>query len=485
MAPTDAILMENFFPDLKSVRLRGGYTAHASSVGSVAVESLMVYEAGTMSKMIAAAGTAIYNVTSAGTASTLISGLANEGRWSYVNFNGKLGMVNGATTPRQFNGTTISTLTITCTGLTSSTLIGVTSYRSRTYWWKNNSQDFYYSSVDTLGGAVTKFPLSRVGQFGGNIKAIGNWSQGGGSPTWGQGGQLEQLLTIVMSSGDIIVYRGGNPGDATDFALVGVFKVGRPLGDRCLVKVAGDLIVLTADGFVPMSAITRAGQFSSDNAISDKIRKAITEATGSYASNEGWEAVYYPRGNRVLFNVPLSSTISNQYVVNTVSGSWAKFTGMNARCWALFEDNIYFGGTGAVYKADSGTADISTAIDGSVLTSYSQVRGGLTHVKTVRPVLSSAGSLVFGIGVSPDFRQVSPPGQISLGTTTATWDEISDVWDLYDEDWDEGTGDLAISKWFPRGSLGYRHAIALTSSSSSGLEWTATDLEFEAGRGRV
>lgn len=484
MAPTDAIIMDNFFPDLKSVRLRGGYASHASAVGSVAVETLMVYEAGSQSKMIAAAGTALYNVTSAGAASSLATGLANEGRWSYVNFNSRLGMVNGATTPRQFNGTTISTLTISGTGLTSSTLIGVASYRSRTYWWKNNSQDFWYSSVDTLGGVLTKFPLSRVGSFGGNIKAIGNWSQGGGSPTWGQGGQLEQLLTIVMSSGEVIVYQGSNPGDATDFALVGVFKVGRPLGDRCLVKVAGDLILMTVDGFVPMSAISRAGQFSQDSAISDKIRKAITEATGNYASNEGWEAVYYPRGNRVLFNVPLSSTQFQQYVINTVSGSWARFVGQNAYCWTVYNNDLYFGGVGAVYKADTGTADVSAAIDGSVVTSYSQIKGGLAHVKAVRPTLSSTGAISFGIAISPDFRQVTPPSQVALGTSTGTWDEVSDLWDLWDEDWDEGTGDLALAKWFIRGSVGYRHAITLNTSSSSGLEWTATDLEVQPIRGR-
>lgn len=484
MAPGDAIIMDNFFPDLKSVELRGGFTVHGSSVGAVAVESLMTFESGGTNRLLAAAGTAIYNVTNAGTATTLATGLA-DARWSHVNFNGKLGLVNGADTPRQFNGATVSTLTITSTGLTSSTLIGVTAYRSRTYWWKANSQTFYYSATNALGGAVTAFDLSRVGTLGGAIKAMGAWSQGGGSSRWGEGGQIEQLLVIVMSSGEIVVYQGSDPGDATDFGLVTVYRAGRPLGDRCLTKVAGDMIVMTSDGFVPMSAISRAGQFSGDNAISDKIRKAVTDATFNYASNEGWEAVYYPRGNRVLFNVPLSSTQFQQYVVNTVSGSWARFTGMAARCWAVFQDNLYFGGLGEVLKADTGTTDNGSVINGSVVTSYSQIKGGLTHVRSVRPAVSSTGAISFGIGVSPDFRQITPAATVSLGTVTAPWDEVEDLWELWDEDWDEGTGDLAVSRWFVRASVGYRHAIAFTTASSTGLEWTATDLEFVTGSGRL
>jgi hypothetical protein len=68
--------------------------------------------------------------------------------------------------------------------------------------------------------------------------------------------------------------------------------------------------------------------------------------------------MHYPQGSYALFNIPITSTTAIQYVVNSQTGAWTKFTNQNASSWAAYNGDLYFGGQGGiVYKADTGTDD--------------------------------------------------------------------------------------------------------------------------------
>jgi hypothetical protein len=59
-----------------------------------------------------------------------------------------------------------------------------------------------------------------------------------------------------------------------------------------------------------------------------------------------------------LVNVPISSTQYEQYVRNSNTGAWCRFTGWNARTFCLFNDRLYFGDTnGNIVLADTSSAD--------------------------------------------------------------------------------------------------------------------------------
>ena len=50
MNPTDAVTLNNLFPGVSSVALRGGYKKHATGMTGQ-IESLLVYNAGAVDKM--------------------------------------------------------------------------------------------------------------------------------------------------------------------------------------------------------------------------------------------------------------------------------------------------------------------------------------------------------------------------------------------------------------------------------------------------
>ena len=480
MAPTDAVVLDNFFPSEGRVDLRRGFASHATGVGAGNVDTIAEYHSWSTRRLIAAGGGAIYNATSAGAASSLGSSFSNN-RWQWVNFNGLMALVNGADTPQQYDGTTLSSLTITGSGLTSSTLIGVNAFKNRTYWWADNVQDFWYSDVNGFGGSVTKFPLSRVGTFGGKLMQMVTWSRDGGDKG------SDDLAVFLMSSGEAIVYQGSDPGDAANWAIVGVFKIGSPLAIRGAIKFGADVLVITQGGYEQLSRALVEGE-SKAPAFSDKISRAVREATANFKSNYGWQPILYPGGSMLLFNVPVSTTTYEQHVINTQTGAWCRFTGMNGSAWGLYNDDLYFGGTGdgKVYKADTGKSDNGGDISGDAQDAYWYMGnpGVRKRVTGVMPMIEGSGDLTFSIITQPDFQTISLNDNIytlaNLGLVgNDNWEDVDVNW----EDWEDAY--LATSRiarrWLSANSEGFAINTRLKVKTQEAVRWYSTNYLAEPG----
>ena len=212
MPEDHAPILDNFFPGEGRVDVRPGYSSYATGMTGD-VETLAEYIDGANRKFIAAANSKLWNISAAGAASEIGTGYTNN-RWDTINMQSQIALCNGQDTPLKWDGTTLSTLTIT--GVTSTTLIGCHVFSGRSYWWADSSQSVWYSAVNTLGGTLTEFNLSRVGDFGGKLMAMGSW-------THDSGAGADDFAVFFMSGGDTIVYQGTNP---FDWSLLGVFKLG-------------------------------------------------------------------------------------------------------------------------------------------------------------------------------------------------------------------------------------------------------------------
>lgn len=421
MPAEDAVELENWFPSQGYVQTRRGYIEHVNT-SSQRVEMLAEFVDGATPKLVAAYGGQIVNVTSS-TPSVLRSGYTND-RWQWAQFDdasggARLGLVNGTNAPAVYDGSTVTDMTISGSGLSVNRLIGIHIFKNRSFFWEANTQDFWYSAAEALGGALTKFPLGRVAGFGGNLVAMGTLTVDGGSG-------IDDFAAFLMSTGDVLVYQGTDPG--SDWALQGIFRVGAPLGNRAIAKFGGDLLVMTRDGYISLArhfGIERG--FASS--ISDKISTTVNENATNYANNFGWQVVLYPKGQYLLFNVPVSETVFQQHIYNTVTGAWALFTGQNAICWATFRDDLYFGGVGGVYKADSGLNDDTAAISSSAQQAWTYLgdRANNKRFTAVRPLVAVNIGTNFDIGIGIDFtdpststRTVSLPDDIRVTATADT-----------------------------------------------------------------
>lgn len=444
-----AIILENFFPEATSIRPRKGFTEQTTGVTG-GVETLMPFVSGTTAKLLAAGNDAIYDVTTAGALGAAVQSSLGSTKFNYTNFATAAGqflfMVNGVDPARHFNGTTWTQPTIT--NVSSSDLSAVTTHKSRLFFIEKNATTVWYLPVDSIAGAATAFEVGSQLRKGGRLVAISSWSVDSGDG-------MDDLFVIWSSEGEVLVYAGTNP--STDYALVGRYTTGEPIGDRCLFPIGGDLAMLSRDGVLALSAVMRFDRLTTkEKALSARIVDEYRRVVKSHADDFGWQMVTLPKASMALINVPSDGNAGAavQFAYNVSTKAWSRFTGMNAQCWEFFGGEIYFGTpAGGVYKAESGGTDNGTSITCRVLPAFSHLGspGRTKHVKLIQPMLSTdLSEYAFGLGCSVNFQM---PGIIGSGAPATdgvfTWD-IS-LWDGPDV-W---AGDAVYDQWESANVIGY------------------------------
>lgn len=478
MPPTDAVSMVNFFPATSDVVLRNGYTQYSTGLGNQ-VESIFAYAGGATGKLFGVAGGSIYDCTAGGAVgAAAVSGLTNS-RFQYINMatagGNFLMAVNGADKMRYFDGTTWSADggTYTITGINTNTVIGINLHKFRVWLVEKNTLNVWYLPTAAIQGAATAFSLQGVAKQGGYVMAMGTW-------TIDAGYGVDDLAVFVTSQGEVIVYRGTDPSAASTWALVGVWSLGSPIGRRCLMKYAGDLLYICQDGLLPMSGALQSSRLNPQVAISNKIQWQISDSISNYSANYGWQTTYFAKNNMLILNVPISEgSGQQQYCMNTITGAWCNFQGWAANCWEIYQDNPYFGGNGFVGKAWNTTADNGANINGDCLQAFNYFKspGILKRWTMMRPILSSDGSPAVLASINVDFDNMPATAPLNFaGSNYGTWD--SAVWDT--SLW---AGDLTvIRQWQGVNGIGYCCGPRLTIQSKNiKVHWIATDLVMEHG----
>jgi hypothetical protein len=374
------------------------------------------------------------------------------------------------------DASTVGTYTVKyfITGLNSNTFAYVNLFKERLYFVEKNSLSFWYLPVDSINGAVTAFPLGGIFKKGGYLQAMGTW-------TIDAGYGVDDLAVFVTSNGEVAVYKGSDPSNPADWALVGIWAIGQTFARKCVFKYGGDILLLTEDGLVPLSAGLQSTRLDPRVNITDKIFYAISQAADLYAQNYGWQMNYFAKVNMLIVNIPVTGG-SEQYVMHNITKSWSKFTNLNANCWELSGDDMYFGANGFVGKFYDTYADAGTNIRGFVQQAYSyfESRGQLKRFTLVRPILQTDNGLPSVLcGLSVDFETVDLTSQISFNPSilqTGEWD--LDTWD--NANW--GGGLVTTKIWQGVTGLGYAGSVSLN-VVSQGIEfhWASTDYVMERG----
>jgi len=473
MPPTDAIQMDNIFPGVQDVQLRKGCVDWVTGFGSN-VKTLLAYNGAAVEKLFASTPTAIYDVTSSGVVGASVT-TCTSGLWSFTNFvttgGNYLILANGADAVKSYDGTTWDNPAITVA--TPANLFYVTPHQKRLWFVENNSMNLWYLPVESIAGAATKFPVGALFKRGGYVTAIGSWTIDSGSGS-------DDLFIIVTSNGEIAAYQGSDPASSTTWALVGVYDAPKPLGTRPLQDFGGDLLYLSRNGIIPLSKLAQSVLIDRQQQLSYKIDGALLTAAEDYSNNTGWQIITHKAANLLVVNVPVSvDTQAYQFVMNTVTKAWCRFTGWNASTWATLGSDLYFAGGTKVSKAWSGTSDAGTAITGTVIQAYSPMGSRVQkNITLCRPNLGFAKNAQLQMALDADFKTFSGRTVINYNppSSAAIWD--SSLWDA--SLW-EGKDIIPAAQWqtIP-GELGYLHSFRLQiTTSTSTFVWVSTDFAYK------
>jgi hypothetical protein len=458
------------------------------------VDAAMVYDGTAWYKMATTiTAQTISSITSASTTATVTTssahGLANDNRVVISGaveapYNGTFKItVTGATT---FTYTMASSTTSPATGTPVYTVLGIAgvnsnlfvhinSLQERIYFVEKNSLDFWYMPVNVLSGTAVQFPLGSIARSGGFLQAMGTW-------TLDAGYGVDDLGAFVTSMGEVIVYKGTDPSDVNSWSLVGVWQMGQTYARRCFFKWSGDLLLLTQDGLVPMSAALQSSRLDPRVNLTDKIFYAVNQAANLYSSNFGWQINYFAPSNMLILNIPVTYG-TEQFVMHNITKSWGRFTNIPANCWEVSgADGMFFGSAGFVGKFYEGFSDAGNNIVANAQQAYSYFdsRGQLKRFTMVRPILQTDNTVPNILcGISTDFDTVNLSNQVSFNPSLAT----VGIWDT--STWDNalwGAG-LTVSKvWQGVNGIGYAGSINI-SVAAQGIDfhWASTDYVMEKG----
>lgn len=431
-----------------------------------AVETLMPYHGpGATQKLFAAAGGAIWDVTSTSYARYATGGSFGLNRWQHTNFATSGGnflfLVNGTDAPRYFDGSSWTVPTITGTGITATDFITVTPHKSRLWFAIKNTTDAAYLGSSAIAGTAVKFPLGPVFSKGGYLVTVETWTMDGGAGP-------DDYCVFISSRGQAAVYAGTDPASASTWALVGVFDIGEPIGRRCSVRYGTSPLIISRSGLLKLQlSLAQDRAEMNGTAYTARIYQAMSDAARSYGANFGWQAVSYPRGNMLILNVPTAeSTTSEQFVMNTLHGAWCKFTGWNANCFAVFNDNLYFGSSnGTVYQGDIGSSDVGEDIVAQGQTAYRPFgsTGANKRFTMLKALVRSTATNRPQLGISTDFVETSNLSVLPANNDTGA------LWDV--ARWDEAewsSDDVPLSDWASTVAHGVWGSIKFVTETGSG-----------------
>ena len=380
-----------------------------------------------------------------------------------------------ASTPAA-NATVVGTYTtIGITGVDSSTFINVNLFKNRLFFTQKDTLACWYLDVNSIGGVANPLYFGGIARNGGYLQAMGTWTLDAG-----QG--ADDYAVFVTSMGEVIVYNGTDPTSATTWALKGVWQLGQTFTRRCFFKWAGDLLLLTQDGLVPLASALQSSRLDPRINLTDKIYYPISQAATNYFNNFGWQINYFASENMLILSIPTNDGME-QYVMHTITKAWARFTGIQGYCWEVSGDNdMHFGGDGFVATLYTDLSDNGVNISASVQQAYSyfDTPGQNKRFTMVRPILQSTNGIPSVLcGLSVDFQPIDNLGAISFNPNTksgAIWDSAK--WD--DNLW---SGGLVTSKiWQGVTGIGFSGSINLTAVSQGiELHWASTDYVMEGG----
>lgn len=373
--PGMALALDNFIPESNKLRARKGSIQRNTGLPAGGVKTLLAWNGGTGSgRLFAASGTGIYDVSTAGAvAAPVVTGLTSVRLQSAVLTTAGgwfLCVVNGANAYRVFDGSAWSTPSVT--GFTASNASNLFIHSNRLFFIEKGKLRAWYLPVDSIAGAANAFDFSASTQLGGFLVA-------GVSTSLSSGDGVATYCAVITSEGEIVIYRGINPAAAGEWTFVGTYRTGKPLGENCFQKVSGDVLVMTEDGIASLTQIMQLDRAAVvENAVTKPIAPLWRQMVLSIGSQPGWSMTLWSREGVMIVTPPYDPARGPiQYVVSLGQGSWGRFFGWNAECFAVFGSELVGGFSDTTTRrCDIGAQDNGQPYYARVMPSYSDAGSG-------------------------------------------------------------------------------------------------------------
>jgi hypothetical protein len=293
--------------------------------------------------------------------------------WAYLS--NAVIMVDGTGAPFGYDGTNFTTPVFApSTGKNPNDFDGIIAHNNRLYLWQEGDNlDFYYGGVGAITGAVTVFPLGNLGSLTGQIQQMASMSLNQGT-----GQTASNVLCIMTTTGDVAVYQGLDPGDATNWSLMAIVRIAPPLSKLSTANIGGDIWCLTRQGVVSLQQSLREGSMALVNTVTRSVQDDIIAAVRAGGQ---WQIHRSSDATIVIINYIPVGGAPQQWLFDTETRSWTT-ADYPAQFWFNRNGTTYFRTvSGPAVREDNG--------------------------QLVQDVAGAVGQLTDEISVHPEFSDIS------------------------------------------------------------------------------
>lgn len=424
-----AVEAVNFFSNGSTVDLRNGYTNHTTGIAAASIcNGIFELALQDGSRKLVGIGNdgAAYNCTTAGAASSLGAiGAAGTAQSRAVNFRNKLfikQLDSGASRDVYYwdgAGATVTAAAFTGPASDDKALRNISVYKSRLYLTGVDAS-VWYGGIDAITGALTQFDVQSVLRLGGKLLYAG--------PAQKTGDINENLFAFITDRGEVLLYSGSYPGDS-GWQLVGQYFMPPPVGYNSFFNWGANLVIITFQGLVLLAEVLKGA--SNLVFLSEKINDQFI-ATINTSLPDAVVGVFYPKGNLILISVNAGTDTGAQLVMNTITGSWWKWTISTATMWGMWDDKLMLASrTGSnlmvVQRGDDGYSDL---FDSSPLTRPIKLRPAYNYfgdrestkqfIQAVPTMYQSEG-LTLTMDADVDFANVAATQTVTPNTADTAY----------------------------------------------------------------
>jgi hypothetical protein len=431
MGADDAIYSYNLVPDLYGLRIRKGYKEWCTNVAGNStdhtVKTVMPFtgsaDAGTNDRLFACTDEGIYRVDASSSTPTkaLTFGTHNSdaGRGEWQNFVSAADRyllycdeANGYYTYPQSTATWAKIAAGAgagqINGVDPANFVMVTVWKERILFVEKSTSKMWYLPTGQVTGTVTAFEFGNKFPHGGTLAGLYTWTVDGGVG-------VDDFLVAVSRTGDVLLYQGTDPSDATKFEVKGHWFVGNlPKGRRVAAKFGGDLMVLSVFGVIPLSKLLAGEDIMAEIYATRKVSPVISTLMAELKDYHGWEMRSIPNSNLTLIGVPKQGTQVRdlQAVQSVQTRGWTFYRDLPYYTGEVYKGEFYFGTTTGKVMKHTGNVD-AQLLDGtgaqpvefSVLTSFLTLGspGRLKQVPLLKPIFITKETPAYEIAAKFDY----------------------------------------------------------------------------------
>jgi hypothetical protein len=213
-------------------------------------------------------------------------------------------------------------------------------WKNRVWFVEKDTAHAWYLDFGAIFGPATKYQFGNRFQQGGALIGLWSWTKEGGAG-------MDDFLVAISTGGDLLVYEGIDPNQASAFTLKGVWFMGAiPSGRRIATNFGGDMLVMSSLGILPMSKLTAGDPIINISQYKTyKISNLFNQLYMATGGIRGWALRMHPLDQTLVAIVPQGLEASSiQLAMALTTQGWGYYRGLPiGNCAEAYDGSFYFG----------------------------------------------------------------------------------------------------------------------------------------------